>query len=206
MALARIYCVLIGYGFGNFMTAYVVSYWKTRKSPHELGSGNPGTANIGAVLGKQFGLLVLFGDLLKTGAALALCTWLFPSLGVLALAYAGIGVTLGHNFPAWLHFRGGKGVAVSALLVVAIDWRYGLLCLLFALVIMLITQNLTLPGIMILLSFTIVAAWRYNWELSACFAFLTLLSGFAFRHDLLALKQGQAKKVDWLKRFRRTKE
>lgn len=205
MVLARIYCILIGYGFGNFLTAYVVSYWKTRKSPRELGSGNPGTANIGAVLGKQFGLLVLLGDLLKTGAALAICAWLFPGLGVLALAYAGIGVTLGHNFPVWLHFRGGKGVAVSSLLVVAIDWRYGLLCLLFALVIMLITQNLTLPGIMILLSFTVVAAWRYTWELSACFAFLTLLSCFSFRHDLLALKRGQAKKVDWLKKFRRSK-
>ncbi|WP_261806756.1 glycerol-3-phosphate acyltransferase [Lapidilactobacillus luobeiensis] len=203
MIMARIYSLLIGYGLGNFITAYFVSLWRTGKSPHELGSGNPGTANIGAVLGKKFGILVLLGDLLKTLAAILICCWLFPELGRAAIMYAGIGATLGHNYPVWLHFKGGKGVAVSALLLVAYDWRWGLICLLIALAVLLVTKNLALPGIVILLSFTIVSAFLFGWEAAAGFGFLMLLSAFRFRHDLADLIHGRSKKVDLLQRFKR---
>lgn len=203
MILPRIYALLIGYGFGNFITAYAVSYWRTGKSPHELGSGNPGTANIGAVLGKKFGILVLCGDLLKTLIAILLCVWLFPELGRLAIMYAGIGVTLGHNFPIWLKFRGGKGVAVSALLLVAYDLKWGLICLLIALAVLLITKDLALPGITILLSFTIVSAILFGLETALGFGFLTLLSIFRFWHDLNNLVHGRSKKIDLLQRFKK---
>ena len=68
---------------------------------------------------------------------------------------------------------------------------------------MLLTQNLTLPGIIILLSYTVIGFSQYNLEVGLGFAFLTLLSLFSFRHDLKALFTGHAKKVDWLKKFRR---
>lgn len=203
MTVFKLYCLLIGYGFGNFVTAYVVSQWRTGKSPRQLGSGNPGTANIGAVLGKKFGILTLCGDLLKTILAIYICQLLFPELGRLAILYAGIGTTLGHNYPIWQKFHGGKGVAVSAILSVMYDWQWGLICLLIALAVMLISQNLTLPGIAILLSFTIVSFVKYGVETGVGFAFLTLLSIISFRRDLLALFKGQAKRVDWLKRFKK---
>lgn len=203
MTVFKLYCLLIGYGFGNFVTAYVVSQWRTGKSPRQLGSGNPGTANIGAVLGKKFGILTLCGDLLKTILAIYICQLLFPELGRLAILYAGIGTTLGHNYPIWQKFHGGKGVAVSAILSVMYDWQWGLICLLIALAVMLISQNLTLPGIAILLSFTIVSFVKYDVETGVGFAFLTLLSIISFRRDLLALFKGQAKRVDWLKRFKK---
>lgn len=203
MTVFKLYCLLIGYGFGNFVTAYVVSQWRTGKSPRQLGSGNPGTANIGAVLGKKFGILTLCGDLLKTILAIYICQLLFPELGRLAILYAGIGTTLGHNYPIWQKFHGGKGIAVSAILLVMYDWQWGLICLLIALAVMLISQNLTLPGIAILLSFTIVGFMKYDVETGVGFAFLTLLSIISFRRDLLALFKGQAKRVDWLKRFKK---
>lgn len=198
----KLYCLLIGYGFGNFVTAYVISHWRTGKKPTELGSGNPGTANIGAVLGKKYGLLTLAGDVLKTILAVLICQLLFPSLGHLAILYAGIGTTLGHNFPAWQNFRGGKGVAVSAILIVLFNLKWGVICLLIALAVMLLTQNLTLPGIVILLSFTIVSFSQFGTEVGLGFAFLTLLSIFSFRHDLADLFHGRTKKVDWLKKLR----
>lgn len=203
MIVARGYALLIGYGFGNLITAYLVSYWRTGKSPRELGSGNPGTANIGAVLGKKYGLLVLAGDLLKTLAAILLCRWLFPELGHLAILYSGIGVTLGHNFPAWLKFRGGKGVAVSAMILVAYDLKWGLICLLIALAVLLLTKDLALPGITILLSFTIVSAVLFGLETAIGFGALTLLSTIRFWHDLQNLVHGKSKKIDLLQRFKR---
>lgn len=202
MVMARVYSLLIGYGLGNFITAYFVSLWRTGKSPHEIGSGNPGTANIGAVLGKKFGILVLVGDLLKTLAAILISVWLFPELGRLAIMYAGIGATLGHNFPVWLRFKGGKGVAVSALLLVSYDLKWGLICLLIALAVLLVTQDLALPGVTILLSFTIVSTLLFGWETAAGFGFLTLLSAFRFRHDLVNLAHGKSKKIDLLQRFK----
>lgn len=78
-----------------------------------IGSCNPGTANITRQMGKAWGLLVLAGDLLKTAAACWLCAALFPELGRLVYLWAGLGATLGHNFPVWLGFRGGKGVATT---------------------------------------------------------------------------------------------
>lgn len=203
MVIEKLYCLLIGYGFGNFVTAYVVSRWQTGKKPTELGSGNPGTANMGTVLGKKYGILTLCGDLLKTILAILICQLLFPDLGYLAILYAGIGATLGHNFPAWQNFRGGKGVAVSVILVLLFNLKWGLISLLIALAVMLLTQNLTLPGIIILLSYTVIGFSQYNLEVGLGFAFLTLLSLFSFRHDLKALFTGHAKKVDWLKKFRR---
>ncbi|WP_125768116.1 glycerol-3-phosphate acyltransferase [Lapidilactobacillus wuchangensis] len=206
MILPRIYALLIGYGFGNFITAYAVSYWRTGKSPRELGSGNPGTANIGAVLGKKFGILVLCGDLLKTLVAILIAVWLFPDLGRLAIMYAGIGVTLGHNFPVWLKFQGGKGVAVSALLLVSYDLKWGLICLLIALAVLLITKDLALPGITILLSFTVVNAVLYGLEPAIGFGFLTVLSIIRFWHDLVNLAHGKSKKIDLLQRFKKKPE
>lgn len=203
MWMAKLYCLLIGYGFGNFVTAYVVSYWCAGKKPTEMGSGNPGTANMGAVLGKKYGILTLCGDLLKTILAVFICQLLFPDLGYLAILYAGIGTTLGHNFPVWQNFRGGKGVAVSVMLGLLFNLKWGVLSLLIALAVMLLTQNLTLPGIAILLSYTVIGFTQYNLEVGCGFAFLTLLSLFSFRHDLTDLIHGRAKKVDWLKKFRR---
>ncbi|WP_125607372.1 glycerol-3-phosphate acyltransferase [Lapidilactobacillus bayanensis] len=201
----KLYCLLIGYGFGNFVTAYVVSYWRTRQKPTEIGSGNPGTANIGAVLGKKYGILTLCGDLLKTILAVLICQLLFPDLGNLAILYAGIGTTLGHNFPAWQNFRGGKGVAVSVILVLLFNLKWGVLSLLIALAVMLVTQNLTLPGIVIWLSYAVIGFTQYNLEVGLGFTFLMLLSLFSFRHDLADLIHGRAKKVDWLKKFRHSR-
>ena len=67
--LARLLCLLVGYVFGSFLTAEVIARAVAGKSARQLGSGNPGMANITAQLGPKAGLVVLAGDLLKTAAA-----------------------------------------------------------------------------------------------------------------------------------------
>ena len=117
--MIRVVCVLIGYIFGLFQTSYIYGKMKgidIRKH----GSGNAGTTNTLRVMGKKAG--VLFCDIMKTGLAMTLVRFLFKNtygdiLPLLAL-YTGAGAILGHNFPFYLHFKGGKGIACTAGLII----------------------------------------------------------------------------------------
>ena len=118
--MIRIVCVIIGYIFGLFQTAYI--YGKLHGIDiKQHGSGNSGTTNALRVLGKKAGLIVFLGDVLKTGLAIILVRVLFKDkyadiLPLLCL-YAAAGVILGHDFPFYMGFKGGKGIACTAGLI-----------------------------------------------------------------------------------------
>ena len=107
-------CTVISYLCGCFLTAELAARLAEGKSVSEIGSGNPGMANIMANLGKKAGFFVLAGDVGKTLIAFGV-SWLLAGdlLGRETFLWAGLGVVLGHNFPFWKKFRGGKGVAVT---------------------------------------------------------------------------------------------
>ena len=120
--MERLYCILIGYVFGLFQTAFI--YGKLHGIDiRNYGSGNAGTTNTLRVFGTKAGLLVLFGDIIKTILAVVLCGALFgkahPEELYLLKLYAATGAILGHNFPFYLHFKGGKGIAATAGLVLS---------------------------------------------------------------------------------------
>ena len=104
----RVLCLGAGYLFGCFLTAEIVARCTAGCSAQEIGTGNPGMANILTHLGKPAGFLVLAGDVLKTAAACWFCWQAAPELGHTALLYGGLGAVLGHNWPFWNKFRGGK--------------------------------------------------------------------------------------------------
>ena len=199
LMIVRIVSLLIGYAFGNILSAFVVAKFFGQPAPTEFGSGNPGTANVGAVLGKKAGILVLIGDLFKTLVALVLVQFIFTADAELAMLYAGLGLTLGHDFPFWQKFKGGKGVAVSVLFMLIFDWRLGLIELLVALFVLVVSQNLTVPPILALLLMTAQYMMRGDTETMYVFLVLTLIMIWQFRTDLKDLVQGNAKKVDILK-------
>ena len=119
--MVRIICIAIGYLFGLFQTSYI--YGRMHGIDiRKHGSGNAGTTNTLRVLGKKAGAIVLFCDIIKTGLAMVLVRILFKNsygdiLPLLSL-YAGVGAILGHNFPFYLHFKGGKGIACTAGLII----------------------------------------------------------------------------------------
>ncbi len=108
---------MIGYVFGLFQTAYI--YGKLHGIDiRNYGSGNAGTTNTLRTLGTKAGLIVLLGDIMKCILAIVLTNMLFqnshPDEIYLLKIYAAAGAILGHNFPFYLHFKGGKGIAATA--------------------------------------------------------------------------------------------
>lgn len=119
--LYRILCLLGGYCFGMIQTSYI--YGRLHGIDiREHGSGNAGTTNALRVLGKKAGVVVFFGDLLKGIAATVIARLIFncidPANVYLYIAYAGLGTVLGHNFPCYLKFKGGKGIAATGGVIV----------------------------------------------------------------------------------------
>lgn len=120
--MERIICLLIGYVFGLFQTAYF--YGKAHGIDiRQHGSGNAGTTNTLRVLGTKAGLIVLAGDCLKCIAAVWVVRLLFgaghPDMIYLLCLYAGAGAVLGHDYPFYMGFKGGKGIAATAGLILS---------------------------------------------------------------------------------------
>ncbi len=123
--LARVLCLLIGYGLGSISTSYL--YGKAKGiDVREHGSGNAGTTNTLRVLGRKAGAIVLAGDMLKTFLAILLTWlifhWLFPDMDYLLRIYTGAGVILGHDYPFYMKFKGGKGIACSGAMILSFYW------------------------------------------------------------------------------------
>lgn len=159
--MERICCLAIGYVFGLILFADVVTRLRWHKSARDIGSHNPGTANITRQMGVKWGLVVLAGDLLKTGAACWLCAALFPELGRLVYLWAGLGVTLGHNFPVWSKFRGGKGVATTCAFLALFSPVWCGLCVILGGVVVLITGYLPVAAVVITAA-ALIPAWMFG--------------------------------------------
>lgn len=193
--MARLWSLLIGYLLGNLLFASIIGKFFLHKDPTKYGSGNPGTANMGAVFGKKWGILTCLGDLAKSLLALFIVYFAFPAH--INQAYAGLGLILGHCFPFWDHFKGGKGVAVAAQVTVFYDWRAGFITLIIALVLTALMQNLTIPPLIFMLLFSIWTIFR-NMEAGIVFLIITLIMAFKFRKDIVDFLTGHGKKVDIL--------
>ncbi len=118
--MERIICLIIGYAFGLFQTAYFYGKMKGIDI-RQHGSGNSGTTNALRVLGTKAGLIVFAGDFLKCAIAVFAVRLIFggkyPEIIYLLCLYTGAGVILGHNFPFYMNFKGGKGIAATAGLI-----------------------------------------------------------------------------------------
>ncbi|MBR2851215.1 MAG: glycerol-3-phosphate 1-O-acyltransferase PlsY [Anaerotignum sp.] len=107
----RLICLVIGYCIGCIETAHVVGkLWKVDLRKH--GSGNLGTTNALRVLGKKAGAIVFIGDIMKSVIAYLICRAVFKDNGTIAGLFGSAGAGLGHNFPFYLNYKGGKGIAV----------------------------------------------------------------------------------------------
>ena len=126
--MADIIAALIAYFIGSLSFAVIVSRALKLPDPHSYGSGNPGATNVLRSGSKKAAILTLLGDTLKGVVAVLLAKYFASQFGVTAtgIALAAMAVFLGHLFPLFFGFKGGKGVATASGVLWALDWRVGL--------------------------------------------------------------------------------
>lgn len=133
---------IIAYLLGSVNTSIIVGKIKAGEDIRTHGSGNAGATNALRTYGKGAAALVLLGDAAKAIAAILISKLILNE--ETAVYAAGIGVVLGHNFPVFFGFHGGKGVVVSAVSLLFADWRIGLLVIAVAILVMAIWKIVSL--------------------------------------------------------------
>lgn len=213
--MERIICILIGYVFGLFQTGYLYG-----RSQHvdirKMGSGNAGSTNALRTLGIKAGACTFLGDSFKCIFAVLTVRILFGNtsgdiLPLLSI-YAGMGAVLGHNFPFYLKFKGGKGIAAMAGLLVALTniWIV-LIALAVFVTIVAVTKYVSVGSILVVLIFFAGVVFRgqtgsYGMEPSSLYemyvvaAFLAVLAIWKHRANIQRLINGTENKISFGKK------
>lgn len=139
---------IIAYCIGSINFSIIISRKMAGFDVREKGSGNAGSTNMLRTVGKKAAALTLVCDILKGVLAIAISIIVGNIVEgankELLLQIAGIAVVIGHTFPIFFGFQGGKGVATSLGILLMSNWKIGLICLVFALVLMLLTRLVSL--------------------------------------------------------------
>lgn len=200
----KIISTIIGYFCGCFLTAELVARKYVGKSASELGkTGNPGMANIMTSLGFVPGIITLAGDLGKCILAGLVSYGLFRKAGWIVVFYAGLGCTLGHDFPFWRRFKGGKGVATTSIAIVMYAFLPGVAANIAGMLVVFATQYLCIGGPVIPLVFLGLMILRYNREAAIIAGILTGLSIWSHGKAILGIQKETTGKTDVLGAIRR---
>lgn len=206
---------MIGYAFGLFQTAYF--YGKAHGIDiRQHGSGNAGTTNTLRVLGTKAGLIVLAGDCLKCIAAVWLVRLTFgnsyPDMIYLLCLYTGAGAILGHNYPFYMNFKGGKGIAATAGLILAFHPYFIVMGVIVFFGIFFTTHMVSLGSLLVYAGFVIemiicgqsdVFGEMTQMQLYEMYAISGLLAGMAYwkhRENIVRLLHGNERKTYLLKK------
>ncbi|MDF2510294.1 MAG: hypothetical protein K0S04_160 [Herbinix sp.] len=163
MVLKIIFCLIFGYIFGCFSTGYFIGKIK-KVDIRNYGSGNIGTTNALRTLGAKAGAITLLGDAFKAVIPMLLVRYVFfgnTDVAQLLSLYVGLGVVLGHNYPAWLKFKGGKGIAATGGVMMAFDILIVPFALPLFILIVAITRYVSLGSLYVALFFPVWILLRY---------------------------------------------
>ncbi len=142
---------IIAYAIGSINFSVLISKKMAGFDVREKGSGNAGTTNMLRSVGKKAAVITLLCDILKgvvsIGIALIAGNIVKDVDKAVLVQIAGILVVVGHTFPIFFEFKGGKGVATSLGVIMMINWKIGLICLVFALVIMAFSRMVSMGSV-----------------------------------------------------------
>jgi glycerol-3-phosphate acyltransferase PlsY len=157
--------VVAAYLIGSISFAVVVSWFFDLPDPHTYGSGNPGATNVLRTGRKAAAALTLVGDATKGAIALWLARWLAPDfeVGELTLAAVAFAAFLGHLYPLYFRFKGGKGVSTAAGILLALDARIAGVALLVWLLTVLALRYSSLASIVAALAAPAATLYFTGW-------------------------------------------
>lgn len=208
--MERIICLIVGYVFGLFQTAYF--YGKAHGIDiREHGSGNSGTTNALRVLGTKAGLIVFAGDCLKCILAVCVIRLIFGEshrdIIYLLSLYTGAGAILGHNYPFYMGFKGGKGIAATAGLILSFHPYFIIMGVIAFFGAFFITHYVSLGSLLVYAGLMIEMvicgqlgvfegmSQIHLFELYAVTAVLTIMAYWKHRENILRLIHGNERKT-----------
>ncbi len=184
--------LVIGYLFGSIPFGLILTKLAGTQDLRSIGSGSIGATNVLRTGRKGLAAATLLGDALKGTAAVVTCGYLS---GPNAAMLAGLGAFLGHLFPVWLKFRGGKGVAVYIGVLIGLFWPAAVAFCLIWLATAVITRYSSLSALVASVVTPLSLWWFGHLALSALFAVLTLLVFYAHRENIRRLQAGTEGKI-----------
>jgi glycerol-3-phosphate acyltransferase PlsY len=199
MILKIILCLIFGYIFGCFSTGYFVGKMN-KVDIRKYGSGNVGTTNALRTLGAKAGVLTLLGDVIKAVIPMLLVQLLFfPEFEYVELLtlYTGFGVVMGHNYPVWLKFKGGKGIAATGGVMAAFDPLIIPIGLPLFVIIVAITRYVSIGSLFVAVFFPVWILVRYPGDIHMLIlSFVFMLSAFIkHRSNIKRLMNGTENKI-----------
>ena len=193
IVLLTVLVLLISYGLGSLSFSYMITKKLTGEDIRTMGSGNAGFTNAMRVLPKKWGVLVFVLDMLKGLLAVIIGRLLMDEPGAaLALLF----VIIGHMYPFWMQFRGGKGIAAGFGATLAFDWRMAIILLVVWAVILLITNYVSAGSIAGGLALAI-SGICYHWDIGYAVIFIIAAGFVIYKHkpNIERILKGEESKV-----------
>lgn len=190
-------CALLGWLFGGLNGAILISRFKLHEDVRARGSGNAGMTNFLRSYGGATTLLVVLIDVGKTVAACLLATLILPQDKDLAKAIAGVTVQIGHIFPVFFGFRGGKGILCAGTAAVLLNWQMFLIGFALFLILFFTTRYVSLGSIaamtaMVILLIVVFWGRPQVWGVAVV---MPLLAIFMHRGNIVRLVHGTERKT-----------
>ncbi len=202
---------IIAYAIGSINFSVIFSKKFAGFDVREKGSGNAGTTNMLRSVGKKAAAITLVCDILKGIVAILIAYILHRIVekadGALLIQIAALVVVIGHTFPVFFGFKGGKGVATSLGILLLINWKIGLICLIFALIIMAATRMVSAGSVTAAILYPVLVLCNVGREYfiveGSYIVFSILLALFiVFNHrtNIKRILEGKENKISFSKR------
>ena len=196
--------LLVSYFLGCINGSVMTSHFVIHDDVRQHGSGNAGLTNFYRTYGAKYALMVIAFDMGKTVVACLIGGYMFHSLlgdWTLGLLIAGIGCELGHMFPVFFGFRGGKGILSSAALAIMMDWRIFVIGFSLFLIIVFATHYVSLGSILAATAYAVLfviffPGQPWIWSIAIAMAVLAI---FMHRSNIARLLHGTETKTYLLK-------
>ena len=207
--VAYIIVAIIAYLLGSISFSVIISKKVAGFDVRQKGSGNAGTTNVLRSVGKKAAIITLICDVLK-GVVAILVAYLVGLIvkdlnNSLLIQIAGITVIVGHTFPIFFQFKGGKGIATALGVLLMTNWNIGLICLVFALVLMILTRIVSLGSLAAAVLFPVLVmfmpsqAYLVSGNYVIYSIIIAVLVIFNHRANVKRLLNGTENKLDFKK-------
>ena len=201
---------IIAYLLGSISFSVIISQKMAGFDVRQTGSGNAGTTNVLRSVGKKAAIFTLICDVLK-GVFAILVAYIAGLIfkgkldRALLVQLAGLAVILGHTFPIFFNFKGGKGIATALGVLLITNWNIGLICLVFALVLMALTRIVSLGSIVAAVLFPVLvifmphSAYLVDGNYILYSILIAILVIYNHRANVKRLLGGEENKLDFSK-------